>query len=51
MPLTQVVTIETQKFIANSQFNGQEGSDNPTITPTDEEYEGGGASRYYDDWD
>ena len=51
MPLTQVVNIETQKFIAGSKFDGQEVNDSFNITPTDEEYNGEGASRYYDDWD
>lgn len=54
-PLTLLVSIETQKFIAQSpqsSLTGQEDNDNPNVKLTeDEEYGGEGCSRRRDVWD
>lgn len=53
-PLTLLVSIETQKFIAQSPastLNGQQDSDNPNVELTEEEYNGDGCSRRGGLWD
>ena len=50
-PQTQEVTIETQQFVATSSLDGQQEKGNFSVTTSEEEYNGEGASRYYDDWD
>ncbi len=50
-PQTQEVNIETQQFVANSTLEGQQANESFSITTSEEEYNGDGASRYYDDWD
>ncbi len=50
-PQTLVVTVMTQGMLAASKLDGQEGQDNVSVTLTETEYEGEGASRRSSVWD
>lgn len=50
-PLVQLASVETQEFIAASSLDGQQDSDNPSVSLTEHEYSGEGASRRGSFWD